>query len=72
MISPFVNISALEPLFAPNEEPTKHRVRAQREGEPAQIVPIRRPSPIAIANNLRRHIREWRDTDYPGASETTR
>lgn len=44
MISPVVNISALEPLFAPHEEPTKHRVRAQREGDPAEIVPIRRPS----------------------------
>jgi type III restriction enzyme len=72
MSSPVVNISALEPLFAPHEEPTKHRVRAQREGEPAQIVPIRRPSPIGIANNLRRHVRDWRETDYPGASETTR
>jgi len=72
MSSPIVNLSALEPLFAPHEEPTKHRVRAQREGEPAQIVSIRRPSPIAIANNLRRHVRDWRETDYPGASDTTR
>lgn len=73
MSSPVINVSALEPLFAPHEEPTKHRVRAQREGEPAQIAPIRRPSPIAIANNLRRIVRdEWRESDYPGASETTR
>jgi type III restriction enzyme len=72
MSSPVVNISALEPLFAPHEEPTKHRVRAQREGEPAQIVPIRRPSPIVIVNNLRRVVREWRETDYPGSSDTTR
>lgn len=72
MSSPVVNVSALEPLFAPHEEPTKHRMRALREGEPAQIVPIRRPSPIQIAQNLRHAVREWRENDYPGASDTTR
>ena len=32
----------------------------------------RRPSPIVIAQNLRRFVKEWRETDYPGASDTTR
>ena len=50
---PFINISALEPLFAPHEEPNRHRVRADKEGQPARIVTGRRRTPIAIAQNLR-------------------
>jgi type III restriction enzyme len=64
-------ISALEPLFAPHEEPAAHRVRGE-DGGPAKIVPHRRPTPIPIAQNLRGAVRRWRATDYPGASETTR
>ena len=66
-----LNLSALEPLFAPHEEPNLHRTRA-RDGEPAQVRKGRRPSPIGIAQNLRRFVKEWRETDYPGASDTTR
>ncbi len=66
-----VNLSALEPLFAPHEEPNLHRVRAH-EGQAAEAKKGRRPSPIIIAQNLRRFVREWRETDYPGASDTTR
>lgn len=66
-----LNLSALEPLFAPHEEPNLHRVRAQ-EGQAAEAKRGRRPSSIAIAQNLRRLVREWRETDYPGASDTTR
>ena len=66
-----VNLSALEPLFAPHEEPNFHRVRA-KDGQPAEAKRGRRPSPIAIAQNLRRFVKEWRETDYPGASDTTR
>jgi len=66
-----VNLSALEPLFAPHEEPNLHRVRAH-EGQPAEAKRGRRPSAIVIAQNLRRFVREWRETDYPGASDTTR
>jgi hypothetical protein len=36
--SVIVNPEALEPLFAPWEEPTRHRVRAKREGDPAEVV----------------------------------
>ena len=40
MSNPIVNIAALEPLYAPHEEPNRHRIRAQREGEPAQIIKV--------------------------------
>ncbi len=66
-----LNLSALEPLFAPHEEPNFHRVRA-KDGQPAVAKKGRRPSPIGIAQNLRRFVKEWRETDYPGASDTTR
>ena len=66
-----LNLSALEPLFAPHEEPNLHRVRA-KDGQPAEAKRGRRPSPIVIAQNLRRFVKEWRETDYPGASDTTR
>ncbi|HDO35407.1 MAG TPA: restriction endonuclease subunit R, partial [Nitrospirae bacterium] len=52
--------------------PTHHRVRAKREGEPAETVKGRRPSDIIIAQNLRHYVSEWRDADYAGASDTTR
>jgi type III restriction enzyme len=64
--------SALEPLFAPWEEPNSHRVRADSEGEPARIVKGRRPSPIRIAQNVRGAVREWREGFYAGASDTSR
>jgi type III restriction enzyme len=67
-----VNVAALEPLFAPHEEPNRHRVRAEREGEPARVNKARRPSPIIIAQNLRSFVKTWRETDYAGASDTTR
>ena len=39
--------------------PTHHRVRAKKEGEPAEKVKGRRPSEIQIAQNLRRYVTEW-------------
>jgi type III restriction enzyme len=68
---PVINVAALEPLFAPHEEPNQHRARAQG-GQPAQVKKGRRPSKIAIAQSLRSHVKQWRETDYPGASDTTR
>lgn len=68
MPSPIINLSALEPF----EMPSAHRIRAEREGEAARVVKGRRPSDIVIAQNLRRHVTEWRETDYAGASDTTR
>lgn len=68
---PLVNPSALEPLFEPWEEPTAHRVRADEAGKAAKKVKHRRPSSIAIAQNLRSDIRDWREAFYAGASDTT-
>ena len=52
--------------------PTHHRVRAEKDGDPAKKVKGRRTSDIIIAQNLRRYVTEWRETDYAGASDTTR
>lgn len=71
MFPPIINLAALEPLFAPHEEPNQHRTRAQG-GQPAQAKRGRRPSKIIIAQTLRSHVKAWRETDYPGASDTTR
>ena len=64
MSSPIINLSALEPLYLPHEMPTHHRVRAEKEGYPAKKVKGRRTSDIIIAQNLRRYVTEWRETDY--------
>ena len=72
MPSPIINPAALEPLYAPHEEPNFHRVRAETPGQPAKVVKSRRPSSIAVANNLRSFVKDWRETDYAGASDTTR
>ena len=67
-----INLAALEPLYAPWEEPNQHRARAEQTDGPALIQKGRRPSSIAIANNLRHALSEWRAADYVGASDTTR
>jgi type III restriction enzyme len=67
-----LNRSALEPLFAPWEEPHSHRVRAEKEDGSAKIVKGRRPSPILVAQNIRGAVRDWREAFYAGASDTTR
>ena len=72
MVNPIINPAALEPLFAPHEEPNFHRVRAEKAGEPAKVVKGRRPSSITVANTLRSFIKAWRESDYAGASDTTR
>jgi type III restriction enzyme len=66
-----VKTDALGPLFAAWEEPNKHRVRADH-GEGAVERKGRRPSGIAIAQNLRAMVKEWRDNFYFGASDTSR
>lgn len=66
-----INTAALEPLFAPWEEPSKHRVRASTAGQPPEIKTYRRRSPVKLVNSLREAVKEWRDLGYPGASETT-
>lgn len=71
MTEAIVNPAALEPLFGPSDIPTQHRVRSKTPGATAEIAKGRRPSPIAIAQNLRREVAEWRDAMYGGASDTT-
>lgn len=71
-MSVIVNPEALEALFAPWEIPTLHRIRAKKESEPAEVVKGRRPSAIAIAQNLREAVSVWRQAEYGGASDTTR
>lgn len=69
---PFINLDAIEPLFKPWDLPNRHRVRAERAGDPAIIKTGRRPSPIAFAQNLRELVTQWRESSYAGASDTTR
>lgn len=71
MNTPVINLAALEPLYAPHEEPNFHRVRSEK-GQPAKVVKGRRPSVITIAHNLRTFLKAWRESDYAGASDTTR
>ena len=66
------NRAALEPLFMPWEFPNAHRRRADKDGQPPKTAQRRRPSPIVIANNLRAQVRDFRDSRYAGASDTTR
>jgi len=68
---PIINPSALEPLYAPWEEPNAHRVRVDKPGEHARVVKGRRPSTIQIVQNLRSAVREWRESFYAGVSDTT-
>lgn len=67
-----INLAALEPLYAPADEPNRHRAPALTPDGPAQVLNGRRPSSILIANNLRHALDEWRQNYYFGASETTR
>lgn len=69
---PVINAAALEPLFETWEEPRSHRVRADNPGDPAKVVKHRRPTSIPIAQNLRADVRDWREAEYAGASDTTR
>ncbi|MDX9859223.1 MAG: DEAD/DEAH box helicase family protein, partial [candidate division Zixibacteria bacterium] len=69
---PVINAAALEPLFETWEEPSAHRVRPDKAGDPAQVQHFRRPSQITIAQNLRADVRDWRRSFYGGASDTTR
>lgn len=66
------NISALEPLFKPWEEPTRHRVRNPTSGQPALIAPGRRPSKAPLVRAIRAEVDAWRRGGYAGVSETSR
>ncbi len=70
--SPIIDPTALESLFQPWEEPTAHRIKNPKAGEPAIVEKHRRPSPIAVVQNLRSESRQWREAFYVGASDTSR
>ncbi|HEY2919893.1 MAG TPA: DEAD/DEAH box helicase family protein, partial [Candidatus Binatia bacterium] len=65
-----LNPKAIEPLYNPWDNPSKHRIKG------GEVRDGRRPSAIAIAQNLRAAVREWREGisgggQYAGASDTT-
>ena len=66
-----LNPGALEPLFGPSDIPNQHRVRSKTPGSGADVVKGRRPSPMVIAQNLRRAVSDWREAQYGGASDTS-
>jgi len=66
-----LNLDSIQPLYAPWEEPTAHRGRADERGKPAPIIARRRPSKKSVVNTLRGLVREWREQNYPGASATS-
>jgi type III restriction enzyme len=72
MAGGMVNLAALEPLFLPWEEPNAHRVRAKSKDAAAEVVKGRRPTSLAIAQNLRGFVRQWRESGYPDVSDTSR
>ena len=63
-------VDSMRPLFEPHDEPTRHRGRADVDGE-SIVKPLRRPSPIAVVNRLRAAMKDWRNSSYAGVSETT-
>lgn len=66
------NVSALEPLFKPWEEPTMHRLPNPTPGAPAIIASGRRPSKVPIVRAIRAEVDAWRRGGYVGVSETSR
>jgi len=66
-----LNLDSIQPLYAPWEEPTAHRGRADQPGKLAPIIARRRPSKKPVVNTLRGLVREWREQNYPGASTTS-
>lgn len=61
----------LESIYAPWEEPSRHRVKNEAGG-PAIIKPGRRPSRALLVPYVRDQVSLWRDAGYPGATETTK
>ena len=54
----------------PSQKPTAHLIK---DGENSyKVVEGRRPSKMLLVNKLRKEVDEWRDSDYPGVTDTTR
>ncbi len=66
------NLSALEPLFKPWEEPTMHRRPNPTKGAPSIVEQGRRPSKVPIVRAIRAKVDDWRRDGYAGVSETSR
>ena len=66
------NVSALEPLFKPWEEPLQHRLPNPNRGEAAIIQPGRRPSKCPLVRSIRAQVDGWRRGGYAGISNTSR
>src|SRR6266545_4671262 len=70
MAEDILNPKAIEQLYKPWDNPSKYRIKG------GEVRDGRRPSAIAIAQNLRAAVREWREGisgggQYAGASDTT-
>ncbi len=66
------NRGALQPLFAPWEQPTCHRQRNPEPDQPAIVAPGRRSSKVPLVSAIRAQVDAWRAAGYPGASATSR
>jgi type III restriction enzyme len=66
------NMEALEPLFKPWEPPTRHRVKNPSQGQPALIMPGRRPSQCPLVRAIRAEMDRWRMSGYAGVSKSSR
>ncbi len=54
----------------PSQKPTAHLIK---DGENSyKVVAGRRPSKMLLVNKLREEVDNWRDSDYPGITNTTR
>ncbi len=66
------NLSALEPLFKPWEEPIRHRLPNPKKGAAAIIKPGRRPSKVPLVRSIRGQVDGWRRGGYAGICPTSR
>lgn len=60
------DLAALEPLYSPWDEPSKHRVKD------VGVVPGRRTSRATLVPYIRSAVSDWRHSGYEGASDTTK
>jgi len=66
-----MTLHPLEPLYAPYEEPNRHKVKNETGGAPI-IKPGRRPSRAILVPYVRAQVSLWREAGYPGATSTTK
>lgn len=61
------------PYIEGRDPGTKPDSYLQKKGQNEyEIIPGRRPSKMLLVNNLRDEVDKWRDSDYEGASDTTK